>query len=68
MQSRGVYKIMGMVLEASLSFIFQLLCILFKNWFQILAIFCTYICALQNLRGFALNVSGPGIRTKPIHF
>ena len=38
-QSRGVYNFMGMILVARVSFIISLLCILFKNLFQILAIF-----------------------------
>ena len=37
--SRGVYNFMGMILVAQVSFIFSLLCIIFKNSFQILAIF-----------------------------
>ena len=40
--SRGVYNFMGIILEAHVSFIFSLLCILFKNLFQILAIFKPY--------------------------
>ena len=34
--SRGVFNFMGMILVALLSFIFLLLRILFKKWFQIL--------------------------------
>ena len=40
--SRGVYNFMGMILVAPVSFIFSLLCILFKNYFQIWAIFKPY--------------------------
>ena len=41
--SRGVYNFMGMILVVLLSFIFLLLCVLFKNWFQIMDILCTYV-------------------------
>ena len=40
--SRWVYNFMGIILEAQVSFIFSLLCILFKNDFQILVIFKPY--------------------------
>ena len=37
-----MYNFMGIVLEAKVSFIFSLLCILFKISFQILVIFKPY--------------------------
>ena len=40
--SRWVYNFMGIILEAQVCFIYQLLCILFKNLFQILVIFKPY--------------------------
>ena len=40
--SRGVYNCMGIILEAQVSIICSLLCILFKNLLQILAIFKPY--------------------------
>ena len=40
--SRWVYNFMGIILQAQVSFIFSLLCILFKNLFQILVIFKPY--------------------------
>ena len=46
--SRGMYNFMGMILVAQVSFIFSLLRILFKNWFQILAIFQPY-CGERDL-------------------
>ena len=41
--SRWVYNFMGIILEAQVSLIFSLLCILFKNQFQILVIFKPYV-------------------------
>ena len=41
--SRWVYNFMGIILEAQVSFIFSLLCILFKISFQILVIFKPYM-------------------------
>ena len=46
--SRGVYNFMGMILVAQVSLFFSLLCILFKNLFQILAIFKPY-CGERDL-------------------
>ena len=40
--SRWVYNFMGIILEAQVSVIFSLLCILFKNLFQSLVIFKPY--------------------------
>ena len=37
-----MYNLMGIILEAKVSFIFSLLCILFKILFQILVIFKPY--------------------------
>ena len=41
--SKWVYNFMGINLEAQVSFIFPLLCILFKNLFQILVILKYYV-------------------------
>ena len=38
-----MYSFMGIILEAQVSFIFSLLCILFKNLFQILVILKPYV-------------------------
>ena len=41
--SRWVYNFMGIIFEAQVSLIFSLLCIPFKNLFQILVIFKPYV-------------------------
>ena len=41
--SRWVYNFMGIILEAQVSFIFSLLCIIIKNLFQILVILKPYV-------------------------
>ena len=41
--SRGVYNFMGIILERQVSFILSVLCIIFKNYVQILVIFFTYV-------------------------
>ena len=38
-----MYNFMGIILEAQVSFIFSLLCILFKNYFQILVTFKPFV-------------------------
>ena len=47
--SRGVYNFRGMILVAQVSFIFSILRILFKNLFQILAIFKPYCVGERDL-------------------
>ena len=59
--SSRVYNILWVLFGGMAVLIFRLLCILFKNWFQIFAIFCTYV-DYKTVIGFTLRVSGIGIR------
>ena len=54
---KGVYNFMSVILEAQVSFIFSLLCILIKNLFQILAIFKPYTVVVETSIEKALNAN-----------
>ena len=58
-----MYNFMGIIFEAQVSFIFSLLCILFKNLFQILVILKN---GMRNVLPFLIRDAIPALTASPI--